>query len=71
MYNVVLISSLQQKLLSYMFMCMLTKSLQSCLTLCNPMDCSPPGSSIHGMFQARIPKQVAILLSRRSSQPKD
>ena len=27
---------------------------QSCLTLCNPMDCSPPGSSVHGIFQARI-----------------
>ena len=31
-----------------------TKSLQSCLTLCDPMDCSPPGSSVHGIFQARI-----------------
>ena len=30
------------------------KSLQSCLTLCNPMDCSPPGSSVHGTLQARI-----------------
>ena len=30
------------------------KSLQSCLTLSNPMDCSPPGSSVHGIFQARI-----------------
>ena len=30
------------------------KSLQSCPTLCNPMDCSPPGSCIHGILQARI-----------------
>ena len=30
------------------------KSLQSCPTLCNPMDCSPPGPSIHGIFQARV-----------------
>ena len=30
------------------------RSLQSCLTLCNPMDCSPPGSSVHGILQARI-----------------
>ena len=30
------------------------KSLQSCLTLCGPMDCSPPGSSVHGVLQARI-----------------
>ena len=50
MYNVVLTSSLQQKLLSYMFMCMLTKSLQSCLTLCNPMDCSPLSSSVCGIL---------------------
>ena len=30
------------------------KSLQSCPTLCDPMDCSPPGSSVHGIFQARV-----------------
>ena len=30
------------------------KSLQSCLTLCDPKDCSPPGSSVHGIFQARV-----------------
>ena len=30
------------------------KSLQSCLTLCHPMDCSPPGSSVQGIFQARV-----------------
>ena len=30
------------------------KSLQSCPTLCDPLDCSPPGSSIHGLFQARV-----------------
>ena len=44
---------------------------QSCLTLCNPMDCSPPGSSIHGIFQARILEWVAISFSRRSSRPRD
>ena len=37
---------------------------QSCLTLCNPMDCSPPGSSIHGIFQARVLEWVAISFSR-------
>ena len=31
-------------------MCIYTKSLQSCPTLCNPMDCSPPGSSVHGIL---------------------
>ena len=41
---------------------------QSCLTLCDPMDCSLPGSSVHGIFQARILEWVAISFSRRSSQ---
>ena len=42
---------------------------QSCLTLCDPRDCSPPGSSVHGIFQARILEQVAISYSRGSSDP--
>ena len=50
-----------------MNMCSVT---QSCLTLCDPMDCSPPGSSGHGIFQARILKWVAISYSRGSSQPR-
>ena len=41
-----------------------TKSLQSCLTLCNPRDCSPPGSSVHGILQARILEWVAMLSFR-------
>ena len=44
---------------------------QSCLTLCDPMDCSPSGSSVHGIFQARILEWVAISYSRRSSCPRD
>ena len=44
---------------------------QSCLTLCNPVDCSPPGSSVHGILQARILEQVAISFCRGSSQPRD
>ena len=44
---------------------------QSCPTLCNPMDCSPPGSSVHGIFQARILKQSAISFSRGLSWPRD
>ena len=44
---------------------------QSCLTLCDPMDCSLPGSSIHGIFQARVLEWVAISFSRGSSQPRD
>ena len=39
------------------------KSLQSCLTLSDPMDCSPPGSSTQGIFQARVLKCVAITFS--------
>ena len=38
---------------------------QSCLTLCNPMDCSLPGSSIHGIFQARMLEWVAISFSKK------
>ena len=45
---------------------------QSCLTwLCDPMDCSPPGSSVRGILQARILEQIAIPFSRGSSQPRD
>ena len=40
-------------------------------TLCNPMDCSLPGSSVHGIFQARILEWVAICFSRGSAQPRD
>ena len=40
---------------------------QSCPTLCDPVDCSPPGSSIHGILQARILEWVAISFSRGSS----
>ena len=44
---------------------------QSCSTLCDPMDCSPPGSSLHGILQARVLEWVAISFSRESSQPRD
>ena len=44
---------------------------QLCLTLCNPMDCSPPGSSVHGILQARILEWVAMPFSRGSSWPGD
>ena len=42
---------------------------QSCLTLCDSMDCSLPGSSVHGILQARILEWVAMPCSRGSSQP--
>ena len=51
--------------------CVCAKSLQSCLSLCNPMDCSPPGSSVHGILQARILEWVAMPFSRGSSWPRD
>ena len=44
---------------------------QSCLTLCNPVNCSLPGSSILGILQARILEWVAISFSRGSSRPRD
>ena len=44
---------------------------QSCLTLCDPMDCNPPGSSVHGILQARILDWVALSFSRGSSPPRD
>ena len=47
--------------------CMRAKTLQSCLTLCDPMDCSPPGSSVHGILQARIMEWVALFLTQESN----
>ena len=44
---------------------------QSCPTLCNPMDHSPPGSSVHGILKVRILEWVAIPFSRGSSWPRD
>ena len=44
---------------------------QSCLTLCDAMDCRSPGSSVHGILQVRILEWVAMLSSRGSSQPRD
>ena len=52
-------------------MCVQAKSLQWCTTLCDPVDCSPPGSSVHGILQARILECVAMPSSRESPQPRD
>ena len=43
--------------------CVRAQSLQLCPTLCDPMDCSPPGSSVLGILQARIPEWVSMLSS--------
>ena len=53
--------------LKYVCVWMLT---QSCLTLCDPLNCSPPGSSVHRIFQVGIPEWVAVSFSR-SSRPSD
>ena len=53
---------------SYMYM---SEVAQLCPTLCDPLDCSLPHSSIHGIFQARVLEWVAISFSRGSSQPRD
>ena len=44
---------------------------QSCPTLCDPMDCSLSGSSVHGVFQARVLEWIAISFSRGSSRPRN
>ena len=52
----------------YCCCCLVTKS---CLPFCNPMDCSLPGSSVHGIFQKSILEWIAISFSKGSSQPRD
>ena len=52
-------------------LCAARSVAQSCLTLRDPMDCSPPGSSVHGILQARMLEWVALPSSRGSSQPRD
>jgi len=56
----------------FSFYCMKwSEVVQSCLTLCDPVDCSPPGYSVHGILQAIILEWVTISFSRGSSQPRD
>ena len=54
-----------------MIECVLCLFAQSCLTLCNPIDDSPSGCSVHGILHARIMEWVAVPFSRGSSQPRD
>ena len=51
----------------FKLVCVCVQLLQSCLTLCDPMGCSPPGSSVHGILQARILEWVAMPFSMGSS----
>ena len=60
-------ASVSQK---YKYMCVCSV-VQSCPTVCSPMDCSPPGSSVHGISQARVLEWVAISFSTGSSQSRD
>ena len=57
-------------LLTFFLMEKLCMRSESCLTLCDPMDCNPSGSSVHGIAQARILEWVAISSSRGSSWPR-
>ena len=55
----------------FTYTCMHAKSLKFCLTLCDPMNYSPPGSSVHGILQARILERGAFPFSRGSSRSRD
>ena len=55
----------------YSRLCACAKSLQLCLTLSDPVDCTPPGSFSHGILQARILEWAAMPSSRGASQPRD
>ena len=57
--------------LIHVTVCVCVLVAQSCLTLWDPLDCSPPGSSVHGMLQARTLEWVAMPFSRGSSRPRD
>ena len=50
---------------------MCAKSFQLCPTVCDPIDCSPPGSSVHRILQARIVECIAMPVSRGSFGPRD
>ena len=66
-----LLSSFRTSKNIHFFLCVCTQSLQSCLSLGNPMDYSLPGSSVHEILQARILEWVAISFSMGFSRPKD
>ena len=63
--------SLKNGLVNSFILCVCVLVAQSCLTLCDPMDCSPPGCSVHGILRARILGWVAMPSSRGLSRPRD
>ena len=54
-----------------LYVCVCVLASQLCPTLCDPLDCSPPGSSVQGILQERILEWIAIPFSRESSCPRD
>ena len=71
-YSVKQVRDQQQGFWGRVCVCVCVSSVtKSCLTLCNPREHSPPGSSVHEISQASILEWVAISFSRGSSQPRD
>ena len=68
LHPILFVSLFIKNRMHYVVLCWVT---QSCLTLCDPIDCSLPGSSVHWILQARILEWVAISFSRESSQPRN
>ena len=68
--SVLTISKIQHIILTFKVAVITCLVAKSCPTLCDPMDCSPPGSSVHGIIQARILECIAISFSRGSSPPR-
>ena len=62
-------SAISSEASTYILVCLSAQLLQSCPTLCNPMDCNLPGFSVHGILQARILKWVAMPSSRDLPNP--
>ena len=65
------LESLKRQKLSLPIVLSSAQLLQSCLTLCDPMKGDRPGSSVHGIFQAKLLESVAMPFSRESSRPRD
>ena len=63
------VTPLSLNIMCFCLSCVCAKLLQSCLTLCSPMDYSPPDSSVHGILQVRILEWIAVPSSRGSAQP--
>ena len=70
-YRILINSISSEDNLDNFFYAKVSEVTQLCLTPCNPGDCSPPGSSVHGILQARILEWVAISFSREFSRPRD